>query len=114
LALVALLFITGMLGQGLLVSVVARNQMLATQMATLSSMLPSLLLSGFVFPIANMPKPLQLISMVIPARYFIDALRGVLLRGNGFAELWPDALACALFSAFMVAISTARFRRTIA
>ena len=114
LALVALLFITGMLGQGLLVSIIARNQMLATQMATLSSMLPSLLLSGFVFPIANMPKPLQLISMVIPARYFIDALRGVLLRGNGFAELWPDALACALFSAFMVVISTARFRRTIA
>jgi ABC-2 type transport system permease protein len=114
LALVALLFITGMLGQGLLVSVVARNQMLATQMATLSSMLPSLLLSGFVFPIANMPKPLQLISMVIPARYFIDALRGVLLRGNGIAELWPDALALALFSAFMVLVSTVRFRRTIA
>lgn len=114
LALVALLFLSGMLGQGLLVSVVARNQMLATQMATLSSMLPSLLLSGFVFPIANMPKPLQLISMVIPARYFIDALRGVLLRGNGLYELWPDALALALFSTFMVIISTARFRRTIA
>jgi ABC-2 type transport system permease protein len=88
--------------------------MLATQMATLSSMLPSLLLSGFVFPIANMPKPLQIISSVIPARYFIDALRGVLLRGNGIAELWPDAVALALFSAFMVLVSTARFRRTIA
>ena len=114
LAVIALLFLTGMLGQGLLVSVVARNQMLATQMATLSSMLPSLLLSGFVFPIANMPKPLQVISAVIPARYFIDALRGVLLRGNGIAELWHDALALALFSAFMVLMSTARFRRTIA
>jgi ABC-2 type transport system permease protein len=114
LALCALLFLSGMLGQGLLVSVLARNQMLATQMATLSSMLPSLLLSGFVFPIANMPKPLQMISMVIPARYFIDALRGVLLRGNGIAELWPDAVALALFSTFMVLMSTARFRRTIA
>lgn len=114
LGLVALLFLMGMLGQGLLVSVVAQNQMLATQMATLSSMLPSLLLSGFVFPIANMPKPLQVISAVIPARYFIDALRGVLLRGNGIAELWHDALALALFSAFMVVVSTARFRRTIA
>jgi ABC-2 type transport system permease protein len=113
-ALVALLFLSGMLGQGLLVSIVARNQMLATQMATLSSMLPSLLLSGFVFPIANMPKPLQMISMVIPARYFIDALRGVLLRGNGLFELWPDALALALFTTFMVLVSTARFRRTIA
>ena len=65
-------------------------------------MLPSMLLSGFVFPIANMPKPLQVISSVIPARYFIDALRGVLLRGNGIAELWHDALALALFSALMV------------
>jgi ABC-2 type transport system permease protein len=88
--------------------------MLATQMATLSSMLPSLLLSGFVFPIANMPKPLQLLSMAIPGRYFIDALRGVLLRGNSIAELWPDALALAVFTTIMVVVSTARFQRTIA
>ena len=58
-------------------------------------LLPNILLSGFVFPISNMPKGLQLITLIIPARYLIDALRGVLLRGNGLAELWPDALALA-------------------
>lgn len=114
LGLASLLFIAGMLGQGLLLSVVARNQMVATQMATMSSMLPTLLLSGFVFPIDNMPKVLQAITLVIPARYFIEALRGVLLRGNGLAELWQQILALAIFAAAMVVLSTARFRRTIA
>jgi ABC-2 type transport system permease protein len=114
LALLSVLFMIGMLGQGLLVSVIARNQMLATQMATMSSMLPSMLLSGFVFPIENMPLPLQYITRVIPARYFVEGLRGVLLRGNGFEELWPQALALLIFALVMIALSTLRFRRTVA
>jgi ABC-2 type transport system permease protein len=114
LALLSILFIAGMLGQGLLVSVIARNQMVATQMAAMSSMLPSMLLSGFVFPIENMPLPLQWITYVIPARYFVEGLRGVLLRGNGIEELWPQAIALAAFAFVMVALSTARFRRTVA
>ena len=109
----SLLFLLGMLGQGLLVSVVTKNQMVATQVGTLSSMLPSLLLSGFVFPIENMPRPLQVFSNVVPARYFIDALRGVLLRGNGFAELWPDSVALAIFAAVVLTIATVRFKREI-
>ncbi|UJR87182.1 ABC transporter permease [Sandaracinus amylolyticus] len=110
----ALLFLVGMLGQGLLISVVTQNQMVATQVATMSSMLPSMLLSGFLFPIENMPLPLQVISNVVPARYFIDALRGVLLRGNGFAELWGDVLALAIFATVVLAIATRRFKREIA
>src|SRR5690606_15187888 len=109
LALLSLLFIAGTLGQGLLISVIARNQMLATQMATLSSMLPSMLLSGFVFPIENMPAPLRAITHVIPARYLVDGLRGVLLRGNGLDVLWPDALALALFALVTIVLSTLRF-----
>jgi ABC-2 type transport system permease protein len=114
LALLSILFMIGMLGQGLLLSVIARNQMLATQMAAMSSMLPSMLLSGFVFPIENMPLPLQYVSHVIPARYFVEGLRGVLLRGNGIAELWPQAVALAVFAVLMIALSTLRFRRTVA
>lgn len=114
LALLALLFIVGMLGQGLLISVVARNQMLATQMATMSSMLPAMLLSGFVFPIENMPAPLQAITRLVPARYLVEGLRGVLLRGNGLDVLWPDALALGLFALVTIVLSTLRFRRTIA
>ena len=114
LALISVLFIAGMLGQGLLISVVTRNQMVATQVATLSSMLPSLLLSGFVFPVDNMPFVLQQVSRVIPARYFVEGLRGVLLRGNGIEQLWPQVVALAVFAFVVLAASTARFRRTIA
>ncbi len=114
LAVLSLLFLAGMLGQGLLISVITRNQMVATQTATLSSMLPSLLLSGFVFPIENMPVPLQWLSRAVPARYYVAGLRGVLLRGNGLADLWTEAVLLALFASVMLALATARFQRTIA
>jgi ABC-2 type transport system permease protein len=114
LAVLSCLFLIGMLGQGLLISVVTRNQMVATQTATMSSMLPSLLLSGFVFPIENMPWPLQWLSRAVPARYYVAGLRGVLLRGNGLSELWPEAALLALFAFVVLALATARFQRTIA
>jgi ABC-2 type transport system permease protein len=114
LALASVLFLVGMLGQGLLISVVTRNQMVATQAATMSSMLPTMLLSGFLFPIANMPTLLQWVSALVPSRYYIRVLRGVLLKGNGFAELWPDLLALTAFAALMFIASTARFPRRLA
>ncbi|WP_224361142.1 ABC transporter permease [Hyalangium versicolor] len=109
----ALLFLIGMLGQGLLISVVTRNQVVATQMATMTSVLPSMLLSGFIFPIENLPLPLRLLSTLIPARYFVGTLRGVLLRGNGFAELWPQLVALTLFAALMLAVAMGRFQRRL-
>jgi ABC-2 type transport system permease protein len=109
----ALLFLIGMLGQGLLISVVTRNQVVATQMATMTSVLPSMLLSGFIFPIENLPLPLRLLSTLIPARYFVSTLRGVLLRGNGFAELWPQLVALSLFAALMLAVAMGRFQRRL-
>ena len=114
LALVSLLFIVGMLGLGLVISVVTRNQMVATQIASLSSMLPTMLLSNFIFPVDNMPLILQWISHILPATYFIESLRGILLRGNGFAELWPETLALTVFAVLMIVISTARFKRRLA
>jgi ABC-2 type transport system permease protein len=109
-----LAFLVGMLGQGLLISVVAKNQLVATQAGVLSSLLPSLLLSGMLFPIENMPRVLQVISSAIPARYLVHALRGILLKGNGFALLWPDLVAMAIFAAAILTIATARFQRRIA
>jgi ABC-2 type transport system permease protein len=109
-----LLFLVGMLGQGLLVSVLARNQLVATQAGALSSMLPSLLLSGMVVPIDNMPAPLRALSRVVPARYLVEALRGLLLRGAGIEVLWPDLLALAIFAAAVLTLAAARFRRRIA
>ena len=111
--LVGFFFLVGMLGQGLLISVVTRNQLVATQAGTLSSLLPSLLLSGMVFPIENMPWPLQLLSRVIPARYLVHALRGILLKGNGLSVLWPDLVAVGLFAVAIVFLATARFQRRL-
>lgn len=113
LAVASLLFLCGMLGQGLLVSVVTKNQTVATQVGLLTSMLPVVVLSGFIFPIANMPRVLQAVAMVMPATHYIAALRGILLRGNGFAVLWPQLLALGAFALGIVALSTARFRRRI-
>jgi ABC-2 type transport system permease protein len=112
--LAGLLFLAGMLGQGLFISVVARNQLVATQAGALSSLLPSLLLSGMLVPIDNMPAPLRAISRVIPARYLVDALRQILLKGNGFASIWGDLLAMLLFAVVLIALATRRFQRRIA
>jgi ABC-2 type transport system permease protein len=109
-----LVFLVAMLGQGLLVSVVAKNQLVATQAGVLSSLLPSMLLSGMLFPIANMPRPLQVISAVVPARYLVHALRGTMLKGAGLGLLWPDLLAMSAFAAAILALATARFQRRIA
>jgi ABC-2 type transport system permease protein len=114
LGLASLLFILGMLAQGLLISVVARNQMVATQAAALSSMLPTLLLSGFIFPIENMPLVLQWLTYAIPARHYIEVLRGSLLRGNELGSLLEPLAALAVFAVVLVAASTARFQRRLA
>ncbi len=107
-------FLVGMLGQGLLISVLAKNQLVATQAGALSALLPSMLLSGMVFPLENMPLPLQLLSRVVPARYLVHALRGILLKGNGFAVLWPDLVAQVAFAILIIALATARFQRRLA
>lgn len=108
------LFLLAMLGQGLLVSIVTKNQIIATQMASMTSMLPSLLLSGFVLPIENMPRPIQWITWVVPARYFVDASRALLLRGAGLSAVKDDILALALFSVVLLGACMVSFRRKIA
>jgi ABC-2 type transport system permease protein len=113
LAAIGLSFLVGMLGQGLLISVIAKNQLVATQAGALSALLPSMLLSGMLFPIENMPVPLQALSHVIPARYLVHALRGILLKGNDLSVLWPDLLAQVVFAVVILALATARFPRRL-
>lgn len=108
------LFLVAGLGQGLMISVITKNQMVATQIAAVSSMLPAVLLSGFILPIENMPRPLQILSNVLPARHFMHAVRGIMLRDVGAGDLVRDAVALALFAVAVIAVSTARFRRKIA
>ncbi len=114
LVLFALVFLVAMLGQGLFISVVAKNQLVATQAGVLSSFIPSLVLSGAFFPIDNMPLPLRWLSAIIPSRYLVHGLRCILLKGAGLDVLWPDLLAMSLFAAAVLAIATVRFTRRVA
>jgi ABC-2 type transport system permease protein len=92
----ASLYLSVALSLGLWISNVTKSQLMANQIAILTTYLPSLLLSNFVFPVINMPKFLQLITLFVPARYFIDILSGIYLRNVGFAYLWPSMLVLAL------------------
>lgn len=106
-------FLFSALGIGLLVSTVARNALEAYLMAIFSTMLPTILLSGFVFPISSMPIVLQMISKIIPATYYLIIIRGIFLKGVGIAHLWPSAVALVLFGMFMVFLSIRRFSKRI-
>lgn len=110
---VAVVFLTACLGLGLLVSVVTRNQRIAMMVAVLSSMLPALLLSGFLSPIASMPYLIQKLTYVFPARYFLVVTRGIFLKGSGFAALRWDIAAIAAFAALFTVVSVARFKTRI-
>jgi ABC-2 type transport system permease protein len=88
----ASLYLGVALSLGMLISIVTKSQLMANQIAILTTYLPSLLLSNFVFPVINMPKFLQFIKLIVPARYFIDILSGIYLRNLGFAYLWPSML----------------------
>ena len=111
---IAAIFILATLMQGLVISVLTRNQMVASQVAAITSLLPSLLLSGFIFPIENLPVPLQVLSAIFPARYLIEALRAVMLRGNGIETVWLPILAMVAFFVVMLAVAVRRFQRRLA
>jgi ABC-2 type transport system permease protein len=105
------LFLVGALGLGLLISSVAETQQVAFQLALLASFLPTLMLSGFIFPIASMPAVLQAITRVFPARYFLTALRGILLKGVGLDVVWPDLAALGVYAGVVLTLASVRLRR---
>ena len=105
------LFIAGALGTGLLISTVAETQQVAFQAAMLTSFLPTLMLSGFIFPISSMPPALQLITHVVPARYFLIALRGIVLKGTPLYLLWPQMLALSIYALAMLTLAAVRLAR---
>ncbi len=107
------LFLLPSLGLGLFISTVATNQAQAYQMAFFI-ILPSILLSGFMFPRDSMPTIMYYLGYLLPVTYFLDILRGIILRGAGFAHLWPDAAALVAFGAVILAVSALRFHKHIA
>jgi ABC-2 type transport system permease protein len=114
LAILSLLFLLGALGLGMFISAVLKSQVLATQVAMIATYLPALLLSGFLYAIANMPTALQAFTYIIPARYYITVTRGIFLKGVGVNVLWGQALAMSLFAVIGISLATLAFRKEIA
>ena len=105
------LYLAGALGLGLMISTIAESQQVAFQLAVLASFLPTMMLSGFVFPIASMPAPIQAITLIVPARYFIVALRSIVLKGADLSTFWPELVALAVYAALMLTLASKRLAR---
>lgn len=110
LLLFCLFYIFTSLAIGLLISTVVATQQVAMMLSLILTMLPSVMLSGFVFPVASMPRPLQVVSQVIPATHFLKIIRGIMLKGNGVFELLPSVLAMSMVGLFLILIAVKRFK----
>ncbi len=113
LAIFSLLYLTSSLGTGVFVSTIADTMQAAMLAAIFMSLLPSSLLSGFVFPIENMPRAIQVFTYFFPGRYFVTAIRGIYLKGVGISVLWPEALLLLCFSTGIVWLSASRFQEKL-
>lgn len=107
---VTILFLLACLGLGIFISSIAETQQVAFLIAILSTFLPSFILSGFVFPIENMPGPIQIVTYLVPARYYLSALRAIMLKGAGMAVFWTDALFLTLFAVLTIGAGVMRLR----
>lgn len=105
------LFLIGAQAQGLFISTLADTQQVAFQVALLSSLLPTMILSGFIFPISSMPVVVQAITHIVPARYFLVALRSIVLKGADVTAFWQDLAALAIFATVVTALASLRLRR---
>ena len=113
LLLMSLPFILASLALGLLISTTAQNQAQSMQLSMLT-MMPTILLSGFVFPLETMPGPLYLLAHVFPVTYFLQIIRGVVVRGANFYDLWPNFVALLILMVVMIATATVRFQKSTA
>ncbi|MFP4444818.1 MAG: ABC transporter permease, partial [Desulfosudaceae bacterium] len=105
-----LLYLFTSLAIGLLISTLVATQQVAMMLSLVATMLPSIMLSGFIFPLTSMPLPLQVISRIIPATHFLVIIRGIMLKGNSPLELWAPALAMSGIGLFFVFLAIRRFR----
>jgi ABC-2 type transport system permease protein len=109
----SLLFVFVALAIGLLISTVARTQQVAMMVALTTSLLPTIMLSGFIFPIASLPALLRTVTLIVPARYFLQIIRGTMLKGNTIAQIWIPLVVLAGMAAFFTLVSTRRFKITL-
>ena len=109
----AAVFLAGALSLGMVISIVTRSQLLASQLAMVLTFLPSFLLSGFMYAISNMPKPIQAVTYLIPARYFVALLKGIYLKGVGLEILALEAGLLSVFGGAMVLLAVVKFKKKL-
>jgi ABC-2 type transport system permease protein len=107
-------FLFGALAWGIMISASTRSQLVAYQLSTLTSFLPAFLLSGFIYSIQNMPRVIQLIALFVPARYFINIIKGVFLKGVGLEILWFDFLLLVVYGLVVFRLATQKLRQKVA
>ncbi|PKP02263.1 MAG: multidrug ABC transporter permease [Bacteroidetes bacterium HGW-Bacteroidetes-6] len=107
---VCVLFIMMALSLGILISTISSNQLMAMMISMIGLLLPTILLSGYIFPIENMPRPLQMISSVFPARYFITVLKAVMLKGVGIAYVWKEIVVLSGMLVLFLGVSIRKFK----
>jgi ABC-2 type transport system permease protein len=105
------LYVVGALGTGLLVSTVVDSQALAFLVSLILSLLPTMILSGFIFPIASMPVAIQAISFIVPARYFLVILRGIVLKGTEIQVFGPQFAALAIYGVIVLGLASLRLAK---
>ncbi|RKY87461.1 ABC transporter permease [candidate division KSB1 bacterium] len=110
LSVLGLIYIISSLGIGLLISTIAKTQQVAMMMTFISTLLPAIMLSGFMFPIKSMPKILQYITYIIPPKYFLIIIRGIILKGIGIGYLWHQVTILILFGALLILVSLLKFK----
>lgn len=109
----ALIFLFSALAFGMLLSIITKSQLLASQLAIITTVLPAFLLSGFIFPLENMPLPIQTVTRIITARYFVTILRGIYLKDVGLAVLWPQVLFLVIFGVVIMTVALRKFKKKI-
>ena len=107
------IFIPGVLALGMLVSILTKSQLMASQMAMVLTFVPAMLLSGFVFPISNMPKVIQFVTYLIPARYYVAIQKGIYLKGIGLRYLAGDAILLVAFGMVIIFLAIIKFKKTL-
>lgn len=113
LAVLSSIFLFGGLSLGILISIAAKSQLVASQISMVVTFLPAFLLSGFMYAIANMPKPLQMITYIIPARYFVSILKGIFLKGNTFKFLILETVLLMIFGLMVFMLANKKFKKRI-
>jgi ABC-2 type transport system permease protein len=110
---ISAVFLLGALSMGILISIVTKNQLLASQLAMVLTFLPAFLLSGFMVPISNMPAPIQVVTYAVPARYFVTILRAIYLKGVGLSVFPLEALLLTAFAVLMFALANLKFKKKL-